>query len=642
MMRATLENNRPTLNKFNVLFFDVGNSYWKQDYVENTNANVEELIADCQQITLEGATDLSSAIKRIADSAWTTANGQTPDLFLLSDGGVTWGETDPRIIGHQLSEIENLGSLFAYQTGLTGTAIANLRYLANTTGGAVFSIADEREIQAASTAHQVKPWQLVNAKMEGASDILTAGRTVWVYPGQSLMFVGRGEPSGDLELTFRRGKKEHRLEVKPEKVASELARRMYGQVAVGQLESLGNAVNDVATAYAREFRITGRSCSLLMLETEAEYQRFAIESEEDLFVVQSKNANELVAATLRKSAVELVDPKARMLGWIQSLESTPGMGFRIPTALELVFDDVDFDVPLESLQIDNRFPKLPQAYREALRETELNYDVIDVESKRRASISVDEAIKVLSSLVEENPGDFVIARDVAFAAMQFKRPMQAYPLLLKVAKARPYEPNAYLAIADCLSRAGHGDLAIVFFEIAMTGKFENQGEDFRKIVAAHYLQLLSRIESDRIPSNLTAFATARKKSLHETLGFESADLLITLQWNTDQTDVDLHVREPSGEECSYENTQTRIGGRITSDVTTGFGPEMYYLQKAKAGKYRIDVELFGNQQSRTRLRSKVYLNIYTNYGKPDERVKRRSIILGDVGNKEEVGTVGID
>jgi hypothetical protein len=44
-----------------------------------------------------------------------------------------------------------------------------------------------------------------------------------------------------------------------------------------------------------------------------------------------------------------------------------------------------------------------------------------------------------------------------------------------------------------------------------------------------------------------------------------------------RTNVDLHVLEPSGEECSYENRDTRIGGHITEDITTGYGPEMYFL-----------------------------------------------------------------
>ncbi len=51
-----------------------------------------------------------------------------------------------------------------------------------------------------------------------------------------------------------------------------------------------------------------------------------------------------------------------------------------------------------------------------------------------------------------------------------------------------------------------------------------------------------------------------------------------ITWNTDTTDVDLHVIEPSGEECFYRHRNTRrSGGRLTQDVTQGYGPEMYVL-----------------------------------------------------------------
>ena len=119
---------------------------------------------------------------------------------------------------------------------------------------------------------------------------------------------------------------------------SELASRMYGQVAVGQLENLGSEAlaESVATAYARHFRITGRTCSLLMLESEEEYERFDIKPEEDQFVVNAKAASTIVGDTLEQHAKALADPKARLKAWLDRLESMPGMKFEWPTALELV------------------------------------------------------------------------------------------------------------------------------------------------------------------------------------------------------------------------------------------------------------------------------------------------------------------
>ncbi len=642
LLRATLENNRDSLTQFNVLFFDVGSAYWRDGYVANTPENMEALLKDCEQITLEGATDLYGAFEKVANSTWISGEAEAgPDVFLLSDGAVNWGETNLRLIQSQIQQ--RLGTLFAYQTGLTGTAIANLRFLANQSGGAVFSVATEDEIRTASTAHRHRPWRLAAIESEGTQDVLTAGRVEWVYPGQALTIVGRGELTGDLRINLTQGANTKTVLVHPTKLKSELASRLYGQIAVGQLESLGTQLFDVSAAYARHFRVTGDTCSLLMLETEADYERFDIKPEEDLFVIKSKNAGQLVSETLQTFADGIANPKLQMLAWLQRLESMPGMQFKISTALQLALREIEFEAISQPLDCDPRtLNSAPESYLLELAKQELNYELIELESKRRAAKSVDEAIKVWSCLIERNPGDLVIARDVAFSAMELDRPAQAYPLLLAIAKARPYDASVYPAIGQCLARLKKADMAIVFYEIALAASFENRNEDFRRIVAADYLHLLRQVTQGGLKTSIPDYVNARCESLKKLLGFESADLLVTMMWNTDQTDVDLHVLEPSGQECSYELKDTRIGGHITQDITTGFGPEMYRLSDAISGKYEVAVKLFRNNQNRTSLRNKVHLTIYQGFGTADERVLTKTIQLKTVGEKERVLTIGVD
>ena len=642
LLKATLNNNRNSLKEFNVLFFDVGSAFWRAGYVENTQSNVAALMEDCEKISLEGATDLYGAVERMVDSEWVSDNENGPDVFLLSDGAVTWGESDVRLIQRQFEQ-GKLGSVFAYQSGLTGTAIANLRFLANRSGGTVFSVASEAEVAAASTAHRKRPWKLDAIDAQGATDILTAGRVEWVYPGQTITVVGRGQPVGELKLKLSQGAETETVTVNPTEVRSELAGRFYGQVAVGQLESIGNRVFDVSAAYARHFRVTGQTCSLLMLETEQDYERFGIKPEEDLFVVKTKNAGEIVNNALTEFAKTLADPKERLLGWLKRLESMPGMTFKTPTALKLAMDKIEVVAISKPLQVDPRDQTdSPKSYLEQLGLDDPDYDAVSKESQRRAAQSIDQSLKVLSNLIERHPGDLVIARDIAFSAMQLDRPAQAYPLLMKVVKARPFECSVYLAIAQCLGQLGHADMAIVFFEIALEAGFNNQGPDFKKIVAADYLYLLTQIESGKLDSSIDDFAKARLQTLKDTLGFEKADVLITMMWNTDQTDVDLHIGEPGGSECSYQNKTTRIGGKITSDITGGFGPEMYRLLDAPAGKYDVRVKLFNNNQSRASLRNRVHLKIYRDFGGEEMKVTHKSVQLEKKGEQEHVATVGVE
>ena len=94
-----------------------------------------------------------------------------------------------------------------------------------------------------------------------------------------------GLADGEVTFTLKQDETIHTVRTKIDRVLrSELAARTYGQVAVGQLEDAAAAaavVEPIATGYARHFRVTGRTCSLLMLESEQDYARFGIKPEED-------------------------------------------------------------------------------------------------------------------------------------------------------------------------------------------------------------------------------------------------------------------------------------------------------------------------------------------------------------------------
>lgn len=74
------------------------------------------------------------------------------------------------------------------------------------------------------------------------------------------------------------------------------------------------------------------------------------------------------------------------------------------------------------------------------------------------------------------------------------------------------------------------------------------------------------------------------------------DLQVLLFWDTDKTDVDLHVTEPSGEVVNYTHTVSeKSGGRLDRDDTDGYGPEIYSLGSAPSGVYEIAAHYFGDR-----------------------------------------------
>ncbi|MCP4539677.1 MAG: hypothetical protein GY832_21275, partial [Chloroflexi bacterium] len=75
---------------------------------------------------------------------------------------------------------------------------------------------------------------------------------------------------------------------------------------------------------------------------------------------------------------------------------------------------------------------------------------------------------------------------------------------------------------------------------------------------------------------------------------------IELVWDTDGTDIDLHVLEPDGEMVYYGAKESAIGGRLDVDDTDGFGPEHYTLgempgDRPVPGRYVVWVNYYGGR-----------------------------------------------
>jgi hypothetical protein len=635
LMEAVLRNNRDTIKRFNVEFFSVDQHFWKPTFVSNDDAALAELLAEANSLALEGATDLGAALRRAAVPP--AADRSAPsrwDVFLLSDGASTWGESDPFVTTRALAE-SGISAVYAYQTGLAGTDVESLSFVARELGGAVFSVTGDAEVKSASTAHRARPLRLVDATVKGVSDVLLAGRPRFLFPGQSLRVVGRGRPEkgADLELTLEAasGKQTVRVPLGAP-IESPLASRAYGQVATAQLEELLPATDAVAPAYARQFRVTGKTSSLLMLESEADYQRFDIQPADDATVVGKSPAADAVSQAFAAIAGKLGDPKRAFVRWLRDLPQRAGVAFDLPAGFDAAIErmpEASFRVDAAPLAVTQQSrAALPEPVQKALASHHVEYDEFSAEAARRLKDGgPGDALKALSSLVEESPGDAVLARDVGMSAMLWGLPAQAFHLFRRVGEARPFEPPTYRAEAQSLVRLGKIDLAIATFEVALAGHWASRFGDFHQIIAVEYRELLRRIAAGEVATSVPDFARERFAAVSAVVPVKSADLVVMITWNTDGTDVDLHVVEPSGEECFYGHRSTASGGQLTQDVTQGYGPEMYILPRAPAGTYRIRAHYYASDRNRASARTKVQALIFEDFGTSRQRVTEKTVVL---------------
>jgi uncharacterized protein YfaP (DUF2135 family) len=115
------------------------------------------------------------------------------------------------------------------------------------------------------------------------------------------------------------------------------------------------------------------------------------------------------------------------------------------------------------------------------------------------------------------------------------------------------------------------------------------------------------------------------------------DIRIVLNWDADNTDMDLWVTEPSGEKCYYQNKYTKSGGYISNDYTRGYGPEEYMIRKACKGKYQIQLNYYGSSRTDTKHSVTLQVQVFTKYGSPDQQKKEFTLLLTDNQQVIDVG-----
>ncbi len=627
MATALLKNNQAEIRNFNVLFFNIENFWWQPKSVANTSDNVDSFLEFASRLSLEGATDLSSCLDALTDSK---KSDMPRTVFLLSDGAANWGESNVHVL---CAKIHAGDRFFAFRSGIEGTNNQILNSLCNASGGSVFSILNESEIEAASRAFLSEPFEITSVSFPGASDILIAGRTKFVFQGQNLIITGKGsgELRGPLLLSVKQGGKDFQVRVDvPRGVPSELTARVFGQVATHQLEEFSYMTETYAKSFSMYYRVPGKTSSFLMLDTEEDYKRFNINPEENAYVVRTVSVSETISNILKDIGEQLANHKVMFMNWYKNLPARSGITFDFPTSLDLILtrmNDAAFAVAETPLQCKVRFrTDIRGSTLEELQKSELDYDIISQESLYRKTQSLADMLKVLSSLVEKSPSDGVLARDVAYTAMEAGLGDAAYHLFKGQLETRPYEPQTYHAMAKLLSN-GNADLALVYFEICLAGDWGERYGDFKKIATVDYLRFLNKINNRKIRSNFADYAAGRAKILEADFPERKSELIVMMLWNTDNTDVDLHVIEPSGEECFYDHPATKSGGKITKDVTTGYGPEMYTLPVMKRGTYKIRAHYYSRDQNRTTVRTKVQVVAYKNWGTEKEKVFSKVVTL---------------
>ena len=154
------------------------------------------------------------------------------------------------------------------------------------------------------------------------------------------------------------------------------------------------------------------------------------------------------------------------------------------------------------------------------------------------------------------------------------------------------------------------------------------------------IELIAIMDANNIDRRLRAVG-GRKSNLDTRFRrLLDVDLRVVVTWNVDIVDMDLWVDEPTGERANYSNDRTSIGGRISNDMTEGYGPEEYLLRRAVPGDYEIRMDYYSsdiiNPNGAIALRAKVFRN----WGRSNETSEIIDLEFTEVGQDDYlVGTL---
>jgi Ca-activated chloride channel family protein len=256
------------------------------------------------------------------------------------------------------------------------------------------------------------------------------------------------------------------------------------------------------------------------------------------------------------------------------------------------------------------------------------------------------ALRILSNLAElelENPQ---LLRVLAHRLSQIGELDLSEQLFSRVRRLRPEEPQSYRDLALVLER--RADRTI---KRRKAGSRRRARADYTRALELLGKVVMSRwdrfaeIEVIALTELNNILPKARRLGARELpvdkrlLQQLTMDIRIVMSWDADNTDMDLHVIEPSGEHAFFSHNRTRIGGLVTRDFTRGYGPEVYAIRRAMRGKYKIRTKFYGSSSAKLAGAVTLTIDVYTNYGRRNQR--RRSMVLRLTKRKETftVGTI---
>ena len=321
--------------------------------------------------------------------------------------------------------------------------------------------------------------------------------------------------------------------------------------------------------------------------------------------------------------MELAEPVDRTLGY-EPVDRT--LGYEPPQA-RIVLNAYDPDTPYLKVMEYADPAKAIETYHKLKKEygqtPSFYVDVADYFFKKG---DLAQAVLVVSNLAELNLEDAQLLRVLGYKLSSYKAYKEAIEVFRKVVTIREEEPQSYRDLGLALAEDKQYQEAVETLYKVVKNAWDERFGDVQLVTMNDINSLVARHKGIK-----TNFMDKRL------LKSEPVDIRVVLSWDTDNCDMDLWVTDPTDEKCFFDNKLTYLGGKISKDITQGYGPEEFMIKKAPKGTYKIETDYFGTLSQKQLMPVTLRITFYTHFGTDKEQKQETTVRLT---NEEDVIEVG--
>jgi TonB family protein len=239
----------------------------------------------------------------------------------------------------------------------------------------------------------------------------------------------------------------------------------------------------------------------------------------------------------------------------------------------------------------------------------------------------ETALRVLTSIAELELEDASLYRMLGYKFKEYGEYRLQKFVCQKVVEWRPMDPQSHRDYALALADNGEAQAALDSLYAALTRLYPSaniggRSSGIEEVIVTEINRLIAKnpkLNSSKIDKRL--------------IMDNPVDVRVVLNWNMNNTDLDLLVKDPNNEYCHshWRRRQTSIGGYMSSDNTSGYGPEQFMLKRAVRGKYQIYVNYAAAREFAKSEPAAVMAEIYTKY---DGKTEHRQVVCLQISKEQ--------